>query len=430
MKLKGAITTLILAVACMRVFAGGFQINEHSSRAMALGGAFTAIADDPSALYFNGAGITQLNGTQFLIGTTLITPTSSFRGVAPATNEYKIEKQVFFPTHVYITQKLNDKFAVGLGFNSPFGLGTKWDDSWPGKYLAIETSVKTFAFNPTVAYKVMDELSVSASFVYSFARVNITKKMPQYNSQAPLAGDAFVDLSGTDDAAFGFHLGILAKPVKNLSIGLSYHSQTKYNFSGTAKIDASHQLVDMGAIPANSPIKADLKTPANIAIGVAYDLFPQLKLSAEYQYVGWSSYDVLKVEFTDPKYESLTTSSKRDYENAYIIRFGADYKLNDNLSLLGGIYYDKDPVKAEMLNPSLVDADRIGLSIGAHYKINEKLGASLSYLFVRGEQMDISNSTQDYSGMGMLQANQPIAPFNGTYNSYANLLAISFNYSL
>lgn len=417
MKIKGATIICLIALSIAKVFAGGFQINEHSARAMGMGGAFTAIANDPSALYFNGAGITQLDGTQFLLGTTLIAPVSSFRGVYPAVDEYKMTNQIFFPSHFYATHKINKDLAVGIGFTTPFGLGTKWDDNWPGKYLAVETTVMTFIFTPTIAYKLMDELSVSASFVYSFANVKMTKK----SQQSPFAGDAFVSLEGDEKAAYGYQLGVLYKPTAKLSVGASFHSNIKYTMEGTANSTGAKQLLDAGKLPVNANISAILKTPLNLAVGLAYDVLPELKVSAEFDYVGWSSYDTLTVTFTDAKYASLTKPSARLYDDSFILKFGAEYKVNNDLSVQAGLLYDKNPVKPERLNPSLVDANRLGLSIGAHYAVTSSLGLSLSYLFIRGAQTDARNSEENYTS--------GIAPFDGTYNSTAYLGSISLNYS-
>ena len=110
------------------------------------------------------------------------------------------------------------------------------------------------------------------------------------------------------------------------------------------------------------------------------------------------------------------------YKDTYIIRFGAQYNISDEFALLGGIYYDQMPVEPEYVNPSLPDTDRLGFSIGAEAKFDKNFGISGSYLFIRGSQLTVTDSQEIYTTGN--------SPFNGTYNSSANLLSISLNYYL
>jgi long-chain fatty acid transport protein len=81
------LVTLFFAVAfCCSLFAGGFQINNHGARAMGMGNAFTAVVNDASAIYWNGAGLVNTYGTNFMLGTALTFPSTTFMGIAPATN--------------------------------------------------------------------------------------------------------------------------------------------------------------------------------------------------------------------------------------------------------------------------------------------------------------------------------------------------------
>ena len=412
MKVKVITFVIFVTLSLQSAFAGGFQLNEQNARAMAMGGAFTAVSNDPSAIYFNAAGLTQLTGINIMLGTTLIAPTFSFRGVSPSTQEYDAAKQTFFPTHFFASYSYNKDLAFGIGFDSPFGLASKWAQNWVGKYLAIETNLQTFTISPVVAYNLLDNLSVSAGLVYSFANVTISQKTPQ----TPFTGDAFTTLTGKDNSAWGFNLGALYRPTEELSIGVSFHSQVKYTFKGTASTIGAAQLASQ--LP-NGNASANLTTPVNLAFGVAYKILPELLLSADYQYVGWSSYDSLTVDFSSP---NMVKSSPRLYDNSFILRFGAEYGLTQDLKVRAGIYYDKDPVKAQYLNPSLPDADRLGFSFGLGYKLMNNFNIDAAYLFIRGKQMTITNSLENYAG--------GISPFNGTYNTAANLVSLTLSYSL
>ncbi len=406
MKLKISKLLVLSALYIGTIHAGGFQLNEHGARAMGMGGAFTAVADDPSAMYFNGAGLTQLYGWNIMAGTSFIAPSSEFRGILPDVTSYKTKAQTFIIPNAYVTYGAKD-WAAGLSFNVPFGLGTEWPTDWPGRYLALKTDVRCYTITGEGAYKLMDNLSVSAGLVFSFGTVTITEKNPQ----TPFPGDAFITLDGKDNSAFGYSFGVLYKPIPKLSFGASFHSQIKYNFTGTATTVGASQLA--ANLPAGA-ISADLTTPFNLTFGAAYDVMPELKLSLDFQYVGWSSYDTLAVNFANvPR-----VASPRLYDNSYIIRFGAEYKLTSELAIDAGIYFDNNPVKPQYVNPSLPDANRICPSIGVNYLVTPHFTVAASYLFIRSSELTVTNSAEGNP------------PFNGTYNSFANIGSISLSYSL
>jgi len=397
------------------LIAGGFQINEHGAKPMALGGAFTALANDASAIYWNNAGITQLNGTNFMLGTALIAPSSKFRGVTPSTDITNMRSGTFFPSHLFVTHSVTNSLALGLGFTTPFGLGTEWDEGWVGKYLARKTELTAFWVPLTVGYKITDQLSLGASFVYSFADVLITRN----NSQTPFEGDAYVELEGTDNFAFGYTFGVMYKPLDILSIGASFRSEVEYEFEGTATTTGAQQLQEAGQLP-NGDVTAKLVTPMNIAGGIACQVIPELILSADFQWIGWSSFDSLVVNFVDPEIEDQ--SSPREYKDTYAIRFGAQYKISNDLTLLGGIYLDKMPVEPERVSPILPDSDRMGYSFGVDAKLVESFGITASYLFISASELEVTNSKEVYTPGN--------SPFNGSYISDANLLSLSLYYNL
>ena len=413
------IILMILGVFPGIILAGGFQLNEHGAKPMGLGGAFTAIVNDASAVYWNGAGLSYLEGTNLLLGAAIIGPSTSFRGVSPAIDKSSMKSQTFVPPHFFASHKISDAFSVGLGASVPFGLGTKWSEDWMGRYLAVETELQTISFPLVISWAILENLSISVGGSYSFADVTIA----QANSQTPFVGDAFIHLEGDDKSAFGYNAGIMWKPMKELSIGASFRSEVDYSFEGTATATGAEQLA---ALLPKGNITADLTTPMNIQGGIGYRVIEQLQLSADFQWVGWSSYDKLAVDFEDPAYDDI--SRPRNYEDTYAIRFGAEYFLDDNLSFLGGIYFDKMPVQPEYLSPSLPDADRLGFSIGADAHITENFGVSGSFLYIRSSELTVTNSNEIYTPYE--EGNEESASrFNGTYNSYAGLFSFSLYYN-
>lgn len=417
--MKKIITLFFVCSLSISVFSGGFQINEHGGRPMGMGGAFTAVANDASAIYWNGANLANLCGTSIVFGTALIAPSTTFQPATSLgalgfnTTEQKMESQVFYPSHFFAATKFTKNFAGGLGFTSPFGLGTKWEDNWTGRYLALETELQVFTISPVLAYRFAEEFSLSVGLVYSFANVKITRKVPQ---PAQVPGETLISMEGDDIAdAFGYNLGLMYKPTKSLSFGVSFHSEIEYNFDG--EVSATTTFPTYRAL-FNGGITADLKTPLNLAVGVAYQFSPVFLLAADFQYVGWSSYDSLTIQFNTPAGRS---SSAREYENSYIVRLGADYKIANNFDMQAGVYYDKNPVKSERINPTLPESDRLGLSLGLGYNFSKNFGVDLSYLYIHSFELTVEDSKE------RLIATIPQTAFNGTYKSSASVVSLSLS---
>lgn len=435
---------LVIILSTATIFAGGFQINEHGARAMAMAGAFTGLANDASAVHFNPAGITQLKGTHFSAGTTLILPSIKFTGISgdnssnpfiPASAEYEMDSKVFTPINFYVTQQLTEDLFVGLGVNNPYGLGTQWGNTWPGRYIAGKTEVRTFFFNPVVAYKISDQLSVSAGFVYAYGDVTIEKNQALADpvTRAP-KNDAQVSLEG-DGTAMGFTAGLLFTPTQTTSIGVSFKSETTFEFEGTATttpptLDFVHPLAGNMSIPLpTGDIKAELTTPMNVTVGFAYK-GEGTTYTGDIQWIGWSSYDTLAVDFqtypsdpTNPASAPLRSAAPREYKNTYIFRLGAEHVMSDDFTLRGGLLYDLNPVPDKMVEPTLPDSDRLGINIGCGYKLMDNLTVDVAYMFLLFMEREISD-TEVMSGHLI-----PVE-FTGKYNSYSHLLGVSFNYAL
>jgi long-chain fatty acid transport protein len=425
-KVRNITLSLLFVLFSSLVYAGGFQINEHGARAMAMGGAITAIGTDASAIYYNNAAITKLSGLNVMLGSTMIAPSATFTGKSTGT-ENSMSKQTFYPSHAYVTYAIREDLVVGLGFNNPFGLGTKWDDNWEAKYNWIKADVKVYSFLPTIAYKFSPNLSVGVSIQYNLGSVTLAKKTPVYITSPAYVnfGDSYVNLDAKDNQAFGVNVGVLWNVNDQLDLGLSYRSAVTYKFTGTASstmpstVPAAYQSAIAAKLP-HGEISGDLVTPKQLQVGVGYKVTPQLQLSGDFQYIGWASYDRLTFVF---KSMSSSSTTVRDYKNTFIGRVGAEFLASDAIALRAGVLYDKNPVKDELLDASLPDADRIGISAGFGYKISKNIAIDVAYLFLSFADRTITNSIVDENPLLGTK-------MDGTYKSSANLVSLSVSYSL
>jgi long-chain fatty acid transport protein len=403
-------------------YAGGFQLNEHGARATAQGGAFAARASDPSAIFFNPAGMSFMRGTHLMVGTTLIAPSYSFYGPSNlnSSQEWEMKNNLFTPINAYFTNTWTDGalkgLAVGLGFTTPYGLGTEWDDDWVGRAVTREITLETYYLMPTVSYAINDFVSLGLGANIVWSNVKLRKAVTSFDPVMNL------ELDGNSKASFSWNAGIMIKPLDDVSIGFSYRAQTKIDYDGTADFHASESLKDL--FPGGD-VKTSITTPATWFAGIAWKPIENLEVEFDYQGIQWSSYDKLTIDFvtdatTNPNVKQADQTQAKDYKNTYMLRFGAEYRLPVmGLKLRAGYVFDKNPVPDKALEPMLPDADRHGVSIGAGINITPNITLDVSYfhLFFK----DRTTSSTSYEGGVYL---------DGLYRGAANLYSLNISYQI
>jgi long-chain fatty acid transport protein len=391
----------------------GYQLNEHGSRAVAMGGAFVARAWDPSAIYYNPAGLGNIRGINIMLGGTLILPSTTFTGPYPNNTETKMNSVAFFPPNAYFSYNFENGLAVGIGVFTPEGLGTNWPTDWVGRFIITKINLQSFNINPTVSYSLGGMISLGVGFDYALGSVELEK----YNSTQFVDSSSgepitpFIHMQSNAHGA-GYNFGILLKPYENISLGFSYRSKITYKASdGTATFSQAGSLSSL--LPGGS-VSTSLPFPTTWYAGVAYTT-EKFSIEADYQYVGWSAYDSLMINFQKQTSVQQNTSIVGKYSNGYIVRIGGEYILNDVWALRAGVFYDKNPIPDAYDAPILPDADRLGLNIGIGINVTNNISVDASYMFLPFKQRTITNSAFG---------------FNGTYNTTANLLGVDIGYRL
>ncbi|MDD1748532.1 MAG: outer membrane protein transport protein, partial [Methanothrix sp.] len=200
-------------------FAAGFRLPEQDSAAMGMASAFAGQADNPSAVWYNPAGITQLDGTMISAGVIVIYPKLTHENTNGTTDVSK--RDLHLPVQLYATHKLNDKVGVGFGINNPFGLATDWSDTSSTRYVATYSSIVTTEFNPTIAYKFNNDLSAAFGIAYLHLRATLEK-----TTFLGALGDYNFRLSGDGDG-WGVNAALKYNFSETLHAGLSYRSRIK-----------------------------------------------------------------------------------------------------------------------------------------------------------------------------------------------------------
>lgn len=348
--------------------AGGFV---HGARASGMGTAFVAVADDPSAILHNPAGLTQLKGTNIYGGNTFVFPSTSYE--SPSGGSEETEFQVFFPPHFFLSSDLKtEKFVFGLGIHSPFGIGgRKWPDDGLTRYYSVESFIGTLSINPTVAWQALPNLSVALGIDYLLS-FNQSERMLDQSMFSFRDGRMKLDCDG---GAWGYNLGALLFLNEKVSLGFQYRSHIEIDHSGDATL--SHIAPELRSAFGGSRFKTDISTtidfPEIFSIAIAYRPNEKLILALDAELVRWSSFDTIEIDFKKEVPETGFTDStaELDWKDIWVIKAGAEYRMNEKIALRCGYAYGKNPVPDRSLEPSNPDSDQHNFSVGAGYKFDK-----------------------------------------------------------
>ena len=137
--------------------------------------------------------------------------------------------------------------------------------------------------------------------------------------------------------------------------------------------------------------------------------------------LGWCSYDILKIKFKEPVAGQTESKAVKNYEDSYSLRFGLEYKVNENLAVRAGYLRDNHAVPDEYVEPTLPESDRNLYSVGLGYKLNN-VTFDAYYMLLLQDDRTIKNSKLEVNG-------QPF-PFNGTYKGMTNMFGLTMGISL
>lgn len=397
MKISALAAAAVMGMA-VGANAAGFRLAEQDAKATAMGDSFVAVADNPSAVWYNPAAMTDLEKTNLSLGSAMVYPQMKHDYAGGSDT---IAKVMHVPPYFYATHRLNDKWALGFGFNAPFGLSTDWDSASKTAGVATYSDIEDFNYNFNAAYKVNAKLSVALGADYMYLGAKL------YNSLLHLNGNG---------NGWGYNAAAMYKPDEKWNFGASYRSPVKIDVDGTAKL--------MAVIPGDSnDASTRITLPDTFQVGAAYKVNPKWLVSATADYTDWATYHALTVKsktisdltfaLSGGAFSTDTSVKAKDWQSVWALRAGTEYKYSDAWSFRAGAFYDFNPVKDKNFDTIIPDSDRVALSVGAGWtKDNIVVDASYAYVF-------FVNRTISGSATPSL---------DGTYKCNAQVPAISVGY--
>ncbi|MCW3122805.1 MAG: long-chain fatty acid transporter [Flavipsychrobacter sp.] len=418
--MKKHVLAASLLLSAATSFGAGYQLNLQGLRQVAMGGTGTAWPWDASTIFYNPGGLARLKGIQAYASVMNIMPATAYGNQEHSGNTGSSElskTRTFTPFNVYIGGPVqqDSRFALGLGVYSAAGLGLSWNDDWIGKYMVQSIDLQTISFQPTLSYRVGDFLSIGAGFVYTAGTFDLRKALPVHGPLGPFQGNTWDEgvahLHGNANGV-GFNAGIQMKFSEHFQVGATYRSQVNMDIgSGSAEFGVPLSLRSSFQ---NTTFESALPIPQVATLGIGVRPGERLTLTVDVSYIGWNSYDSLRIDFAKTSKTVQNIREPRKYKNTVTPRIGANYKVSKVVSLMAGGAYDPTPVTDGFVSPELPDADRINLSCGIAIK---PLPGFTILAALEGTSSVKRQSTYDYGN------------FNGVYQTQAVTMGIGLYYN-
>ena len=397
MTMKAAAAAVMAVCAASAAHAAGFMLTEQS--AGALGRAYAGVGvdgTDISGVYYNPATMTLHPGTQIQAGFVAVGLDLAYEGNDGSTENGQYNTQAI--PHGYISHQLTDNMWIGLAMTVPFGMGTEYDDNWPLAYKGISAEVLTFDFNPNVAWKVSDKLSLGAGISIQYASADL-KMQDLISNEMPDLGTANGEVDA-DSIAWGFNVGLMWSPLDNLRFGLSYRSRINHNadgdftFSNPKGPGASHGPTD--AFDAT----ATISTPAWAMATAAWDVNDLLSLYATFRWTDWSSFDTLDIKSPALESKGGVKTVENHWQDTYLFSVGADLRFTNWWTFRAGIGYETSPIDDPKYRTAIIpDADRWWFALGSSFQATESMQIDVSAAWLHGTgERDLYNTAGQVDG--------------------------------
>lgn len=405
------------------------------------GNAFAAQADDASAIHYNPAGLSQVDGVQVITGTALLGGSVKFNSPTGTDIRGDFGGSVVLPppSHSYVSANLGflgwdslSKVTVGLGLTSPFGLNIRYPLDGSFNSAVTSAALPLIDIKPTVAYKLNDQLSIGVGAdIYTFASF-----LGQGQAEQKLnLGGTSVEFNGNGTGA-GATVSLLYTPLRNgdgkpiASIGLVYRTQAVVPLSGSFLVNGAKV-----AEASTNLVLPQIYTGA-IAIWPVRTSEREWKLELDVEYVGWKSNRDLDIHFSS----GGVFLQPQQWKTVPVVAIGTEYKwlnpswLTDwDVAVRSGYTRTENPVPDLTFSPAIVSLSSNTLSMGAGFLCKGQgrfLGllpcGGTSTLWPKAIGLDVAYQEWFYESRTVAGNLNPTV--NGTYHAFVHLGMVSLKF--
>jgi long-chain fatty acid transport protein len=378
MKKKISVLALASIFVAGSAMASGWRIPEQSVDSTAKAGANIASSTRADTAYYNPANMAWMEDTFHLEvdATYLYLSEIEYEDVNPARSGDSEGEHFFIPTGFMVSPSYGGA-RFGFAITAPAGLSKRWKDPYP-KTFAEEFSLAVIEANPTVSYSFGNMVSIAGGVRMLYADATVK------SDGSDIGLSLSRDMEG-DTVEWGWNVALAVKPTEKLNVSATYRSHVDLDFEDDAALR-------FGPVNAIFDGEVSVPVPAVFALSVAYDVLDNLNVELTWDRTFWSEYEDLDFNFSPViqgnPFEAVMV---RDWDDTDAYRIGITWAVNDTWTLMGGFAYDENPAPEENIGFELPDSDAWIYSLGAQYKVSEKMDLGIAALYDYKESRTVEN---------------------------------------
>jgi long-chain fatty acid transport protein len=368
-------TSMALLALFVAIPLSAQTFGDQSARAAGMGGAFVAQVDDPSAIYYNPGALGLLKKTKgATVGASYTKHAEGlFQGLPPGIAAGTAAKQQSASTtlpFLFGTAPLGGHLVSGIGIYSPLRIDSKWatPETYAGRFLATSSLIQTRDIATMFALKAT-HFGVGGGAIMRTSSIASDRRLGS-TLDGTIRDVATLQMKTDDVRAYGWSAGMLVRSTPAFSLGLTYRSRIRADYSGAGKltqIPTGNAQFDQ-LVAASFPFGKDValtsafEFPAQATAGLAFALGAPMLIEIDATQTDWSG--VTAVPFTFPNTTTLSSVVPLRLKKATDLRAGLRFAFPPGPHIRLGYAILKSPQPNETVGAFLAGANRNTITAG------------------------------------------------------------------
>jgi long-chain fatty acid transport protein len=367
------------------IYAGGIETSGVGVKALGMGGAFIALANDTTAVFYNPAGLAQLQ--QGINVDTAFTYTSPKLNYTLPNGEEQKAVEEEYPLFFGLSSGITHPLVFGFGMYSQYARTTDWFSDAANNFGPLKSEIVRVDYVPTIAYEITSQLSLGAGFVISQTEEKWENPVPVvFNPLGmPIAFAQYSDEA--DGIGYGGNVGILYKITPELNIGAVWRSEINTKLEGKAEVEGVGE----------DDYSLNWDFPQSAGVGIAYKPLESLTIALDLNWTNWSDWKEVSYDYEDDLPFLPDTAHRIDAQDSIKVSIGTEFKPHEQVALRAGYRFDDNAIPDDTVQPQCPDLRNHAFSIGGGYEW-KPFRCDIFYEYLFSSKKEVTTSDVGYDG--------------------------------